>query len=201
MDGPGLYYSGMMSTPTIAPSTHPVVVWAFSEGSEPVPISRGSVWFITEARPPPVSAPGQMKPTVRIKRNPPDNTSEPIVAAEAVQWVRIKTSNYYMASMAITIAGTDIVSFEKSPNKNNKRGFKVEMRNKGTIVDVLPAGNPVFVFVSKTSVWLMLGTTGPGHWATSPNIKARLLGYTSTVTTADDPYAMVYFVPGRLTQK
>ena len=205
--GAGLTYSGMMSTPAIAPATHPVIVWTdqTQEGLEPWPIARGSVWFIDKTEGPPIGTPGQMKPTMKIVKRPGGITgSEPIVAAEAVQWVRIKNSQYYMASLAVTLAGTDVISLDKGPA--NRALDIVKVRG-----GVLPAGSPVYLqlakHISKTNVIIDCG--GPPKGATpwySSNTQGyamtyKLLGYTSTVTRQDDPYAMVHFVPGHIVAK
>lgn len=204
MNGPGLTYSGMMSTPTIAPSTHSLIVWTVSSGGEPLPISRGGIWFIVETAPSPVTAPGQMKATTKIEKRPNDEGNPHIVAAEAVQWVRIKNSDYYMASMAITLAGTDVLSLDMGPNKKALDLVMLTSPDGNTDADVVPPGTPVHLDIENKAgtaqhyTTLKIGHPAFGHyWTLGSNFTTRLLGYTSTVTRADDPYAMVHFVPGQ----
>ena len=88
MNGPGLQYSGMMSTPTVAPDTHAMVVWTEAQpnGSEPLPIVRGGVWFVESTELPPKATPGQMVPTLKVSKSPMVANPGVIVAAEAATW-------------------------------------------------------------------------------------------------------------------
>jgi hypothetical protein len=193
MNGPGLQYSGMMSTPTVAPDTHAMVVWTEAQpnGSEPLPIVRGGVWFVESTELPPKATPGQMVPTLKVSKSPMVANPGVIVAAEAATWTKIYNTTYYMASVAATLRGSDVVSLDTGRNHQAIPGGAVVKNN------MQPPGAPVFLIgIDQAGAnWqLHIGEPAP-----NPYSSKLLLGYTSTSVRADDAYAMTYFVaPNRI---
>lgn len=192
MQRPGLQYSGLSSTPAAAPATHPVVVWINSPSKTPDSISRGTVLFTVPGQNAPPAAPGQMKPTMQISTTYVTN-ADAVVVAEAVNWVKIRHTANYMASVAIVLGGTDIV---KLPEDNKAIVVQDEQQ---------PPGAPVWLFEvfsgtysahnHRAQLWI-----GDDTLTDIDGVRTgvRLLGYTSTAVTRDDPFAMTHFVPGRV---
>lgn len=192
MQRPGLQYSGLSSTPAAAPATHPVVVWITSPSKTPDSISRGTVLFTVPGRNAPPAAPGQMKPTMQISTTYVTD-ADAVVVAEAVNWVRIRHTANYMASVAIVLGGTDVV---KLPEDNKAIVVQDEQQ---------PPGAPVWLFEvfsgtysahnHRAQLWI-----GDDTLTDIDGVRTgvRLLGYTSTAVTRDDPFAMTHFVPGRV---
>ena len=201
MQSAGFEYSGMSSTPAVAPAVHHYVVMYDGNHTAAPPLVRGAVWFIAD---PLLARPGGLKrhmmvPTMRITREFNDatmNEKSVLLLAEATTWQRICVGdNRYVASIAVILGQTDVVAttahIPDHPRCNIATFFDIN----GLRTNSAPAGSQITAaIIDGTIANIWVHPAGTTNMVVRPAIdQTYALGFLSSAAVSGDPELMVYF--------